>query len=101
MGHRLGIDRIDQYASLFGLGESTGIELPEEKGMVAGPDTSEALGMDWYGGNLLNAAIGQDNTQVTPLQLANYIATLVNGGNHYVRPPAQVRQVQRLLRDGL
>ena len=66
MGHRLGIDKIDEYASLFGLGEYTGIELPEVKGYVAGPATSEALGVEWYGGNLLNAAIGQDNTQVTP-----------------------------------
>ena len=84
MGHRLGIDKIDEYASLFGLGEYTGIELPEVKGHVAGPATSEALGVEWYGGNLLNAAIGQDNTQVTPLQLANYIVTLLNGGGHFV-----------------
>ena len=84
MGHRLGIDKIDEYASLFGLGEPTGIEVPEVKGWVAGPATSEALNQTWYGGNLLNAAIGQDNTQVTPLQLANYIVTLLNGGDHLV-----------------
>lgn len=84
MGHRLGIDKIDEYASLFGLGEYTGIEVPEVKGWVAGPATSEALNQTWYGGNLLNAAIGQDNTQVTPLQLANYIVTLLNGGDHLV-----------------
>ena len=83
LGHRLGIDRIDQYAAQFGLGQTTGLELGEQKGWVAGPATSEALGMEWYGGNLLNAAIGQDNNMVTPLQLSNYIATLVNGGNHY------------------
>ena len=83
MGHRLGIDKIDEYASLFGLGEYTGIELPEVKGYVAGPATSEALGVEWYGGNLLSAAIGQDNTKITMLQLSNYIATLVNGGNRY------------------
>ena len=83
IGHRLGIERIDQYAEAFGLGQTTGLELPEEAGRVAGPETSEALGLDWYGGNLLNAAIGQDNTMVTPLQLTNYISTLVNGGSHY------------------
>ena len=83
IGHRLGIERIDQYAEAFGLGRTTGLELPEEAGRVAGPETSEALGLDWYGGNLLNAAIGQDNTMVTPLQLTNYISTLVNGGSHY------------------
>ena len=83
IGHRLGIEKIDQYAAAFGLGRTTGLELPEEEGRVAGPETSEALGMEWYGGNLLNAAIGQDNTMVTPIQLTSYISTLVNGGNHY------------------
>ena len=84
LGHRLGIDKIDEYAAAFGLGQTTGIELPEVRGWVAGPATSEALGVEWYGGNLLNAAIGQDNTQVTPLQLANYMVTLLNGGDHLV-----------------
>ena len=84
LGHRLGIDKIDEYAAAFGLGEPTGIEVPEVKGWVAGPATSEALNQTWYGGNLLNAAIGQDNTQFTPLQLANYIVTLLNGGDHLV-----------------
>lgn len=83
IGHRLGIDRVVEYAEAFGLGQTTGLELGEEKGWVAGPETSEALGMEWYGGNLLNAVIGQDNNMVTPIQLTNYIATLVNGGNHY------------------
>ncbi len=83
MGHRLGIDKIGEYASMFGLGQTTGLELGEVKGYVAGPETSEKLGLEWYGGNLLSAAIGQDNTNVTMVQLSNYIATLVNGGNHY------------------
>lgn len=83
IGHRLGIDLIDQYADMFGLGKKTGFELPEYTGQVAGPATSEAMGVTWYGGDLLSAAIGQGNTLCTPLQLANYIATLVNGGNHY------------------
>jgi len=83
LGDRLGIDLIDRYAAMFGLGEKTGFELPEEAGYVAGPETSAKLGMTWYGGDLLSAAIGQGNTLVTPLQLANYIGTLVNGGDHY------------------
>ena len=83
IGHRLGIDRVVEYAEAFGLGQTTGLELGEEKGWVAGPETSEALGMEWYGGNLLNAVIGQDNNMVTPIQLTNYISTLVNGGKHY------------------
>ena len=83
IGHRLGINRVEQYAYDFGLGQTTGLELGEAKGWVAGPETSEALGMEWYGGNLLNAVIGQDNNMVTPIQLTNYISTLVNGGKHY------------------
>lgn len=83
LGHRLGIEKIDEYAAMFGLGQKTGLELSEEEGYVAGPDTSAMLGQEWYGGNLLSAAIGQDNTKITMLQLSNYIATLVNGGNRY------------------
>lgn len=83
LGHRLGIEKIDQYAAMFGLGQKTGLELAEAEGYVAGPETSAMLGQEWYGGNLLSAAIGQDNTKITMLQLSNYIATLVNGGNRY------------------
>lgn len=82
-GLRLGIDKIDQYASQFGLGEKTGLELYEETGEVAGPATSEKHGQTWYEGDTMYAAIGQGNTQLTPIQLANYIATLVNGGTRY------------------
>lgn len=83
LGHRLGIDKIDEYAAMFGLGQKTGLELSEAEGYVAGPETSAMLGQEWYGGNLLSAAIGQDNTKITMLQLSNYIATLVNSGNRY------------------
>lgn len=83
LGRRLGIDKLDEYAADFGLGEYTGIELPESKGTVAGPETTEKLGGVWYAGQTLSAAIGQDNNQFTPIQLANYVATLVNGGNRY------------------
>ncbi len=84
VGRRLGIDKLNEYARLFGLGESTGIELDEKSGVVAGRDyTENVLHQTWYEGSTLAAAIGQENNQFTPLQLANYIATLVNGGNHY------------------
>ena len=82
-GLRLSIEKIDEYAALFGLGEKTGLELYEEAGEVAGPESSKRHGQTWYEGETMYAAIGQGNTQVTPIQLANYIATLVNGGNHY------------------
>lgn len=83
MGDRLGIDKINEYSAMFGLGEKTGFELGEYVGQVASPETSARLEVPWYGGDLLSASIGQGNTLCTPLQLANYVATLVNGGNHY------------------
>lgn len=85
VGRRLGIDKLNEYARMFGLGEKTGIELDGEKaGVVAGREyTENVLHQVWYDGSTLAAAIGQENNQYTPLQLANYIATLVNGGNHY------------------
>ena len=83
VGRRVGIDTLLDYATRFGLGQKTGVELSESTGGVGSPERSEALGQEWYEGNILNVAIGQDNTQVTPIQLANYIATLVNGGTRY------------------
>lgn len=82
-GLRMSIEKIDQYAALFGLGEETGLELYERAGEVAGPESSKRHGQTWYEGETMYAAIGQGNTQVTPIQLANYVATLVNGGSHY------------------
>lgn len=83
VGYRIGIDTLGEYAALLGLGQSTGIEIPERTGYVAGPATSELLGTEWYAGATTAASIGQENNLFTPLQLANYIATLVNGGTHY------------------
>ena len=83
VGRLVGIDLLDQYATMFGLGQKTGIELTEQAGVVASPEFTESLGGTWHEGNILSVAIGQESTQVTPIQLANYIATLVNGGTRY------------------
>jgi len=83
VGRRVGIERLGDYAASFGLGEYTGLELPEKKGAVDSPEHTQALGLNWFGGLTLQVAIGQGNNQFTPLQLANYVATLCNGGNHY------------------
>ena len=83
VGRRVGITKLNEYAALFGLGQSTGIEIGDKAGYVAGPETSAKLGQRWYEGAITAAAIGQENNQFSPLQIANYIATLVNGGNHY------------------
>jgi penicillin-binding protein 2 len=84
IGRRSGINQIVHWANLFGLGLPTGFELEGANrtrlGWVAGPETSQALRIQWFPGNTLSAAIGQDNNQVTPLQLANYTAAIANGG---------------------
>lgn len=82
VGRQVTIDGLQKYASYFGLGEKTGVELPEYTGTMAGPKNEEERAK-WQPGSTLSVAIGQENSQFTPLQLANYIATLVNGGTHY------------------
>ena len=79
---RMGIDTLVKYARYFGLGSKTGIELVgEESGMLASKENSAALGQEWYGGNTLNAAIGQGDNSFTPMQIAKYIAMITNGGH--------------------
>ena len=83
VGRQLGIERLQQYAKMFGLAQKTGLELPESSGVMAGPEYTESMGGTWYPGNTLSVAIGQESSQFTPIQLANYVATLVNGGTRY------------------
>ena len=84
VGRRTGIESINHYAQMFGLGEYTGIELSEEvKGQLAGPQERQANGREWYPGDVLQASIGQSDNLFTPLQIANYTATVANGGTNY------------------
>ncbi len=83
VGRRVGIERLDDYAARFGLGESTGIELDESKGLMANPKHREELGQVWYPGDVIQAAIGQSDELFTPAQLANYVATILNKGKRY------------------
>lgn len=83
VGRRLGIDSINKYASLLGLGEPTGLEIPSQSGALSSPDRSKALGTTWFQGNVVQAAIGQMDTSVTPLQLAIQAMTLANKGTRY------------------
>ena len=79
---RMGIDTLEEYARYFGLGSKTGIELTgEESGLLACKPTSEKYNKPWYGGDTLNAAIGQGDNSFTPLQIAKYISMLTNGGH--------------------
>ncbi len=83
-GRLLGIERMNRYCHLMGLGESTGIELGEEVGSLAGPEHRDAThGLEWQPTDTIAAAIGQSDNAFTPLQLGVYTSTLVNGGTRY------------------
>ena len=78
---RMGIENLEKYATYFGLGQKTNIELPGEvSGTLAGKTLYDKLGETWYYGNSLSAVIGQAENNFTPLQMARYIAMLANGG---------------------
>ena len=83
VGRLTGIDVLDDYATQFGLGQHTGIEIGDNSGALASPAYAESHGLDWSDGQVITAAIGQSYNLFTPLQLANYIATLVSHGQHY------------------
>ncbi len=84
VGRLVGIEKLNYYCSSLGLGEPTGIELPEWRGILAGPEYRENNGLDiWNPGDTLNAAIGQAENAFSPLQLSTYMSTVVNGGTRY------------------
>jgi penicillin-binding protein 2 len=81
----LGIDRMDKYFKMFGLGEQTGIDLPgEANGFIPTKEWKESTKKEnWYIGDTYHVAIGQGDLIVTPLQVANYTTYFANGGNMY------------------
>ena len=83
VGRLMGIKTLDSYATQFGLGQHTGIEIGDSAGVLASPEYAEKIGETWTDGQTITAAIGQSYNLFTPLQLANYVATLVSGGDHY------------------
>jgi len=85
MGNRLGIDNLEKYARMFGLGQYTGINLPgESDGLVANRRYKQKVyGEDWYLSETFDAAIGQGFQLATPLQMAVLISEIANGGHRY------------------
>lgn len=85
MGLRMGISRLNEIEYNFGLGHPTGLDVDEEVGgVVPSPDWKKtALKQGWYGGDTINAAIGQGYTLVTPIQMASAVATIANRGLGY------------------
>lgn len=76
LGYRMGLQNINKYYKLFGLGVKTGVDVNDSSGLLVEDTTSG------FGGNTLQAAIGQMNA-FTPLQLAVYVSTLANEGVRY------------------
>ena len=83
MGYRLGIDKIAEYVSKYGLGKRTGIELTgEARGNVASTAYAESINYTWYLADTLSASIGQSYNEFTPIQMARYISMIANGGKN-------------------
>lgn len=85
VGRRVTIEKIEEYAKKYGFGQITGLEIPSEEksGVIASKENREKNGGIWYPGDTLQAAIGQSDTLVTPVQLASYVSTIANGGTRY------------------
>jgi penicillin-binding protein 2 len=82
VGNMLGVDKINKWATLLGLGVKSGIDLPNEvQGLVPSTEWKrEKMHEKWYAGETVSVAIGQGQVSVTPVSLAVYMATLANGG---------------------
>src|SRR5580693_8608756 len=99
LAEKLGIERIAKYATMFGLGQKTGIDLPQE---VSGVMPSEEWKIrnykqKWYAGETISVGIGQGAVATTPIQLARAIGAIASGGllrrPHVINPsdlPANV-----------
>src|ERR1700739_4001666 len=87
LGDRLGIDRIAKYATEFGYGQRTGIDLPgEQQGLMPSAHwLMKNYHRKWYPDETLDVSIGQGAVEATPLQLARIIGGIASGG-HMVRP---------------
>jgi penicillin-binding protein 2 len=86
LGNMLGVDKIHKWATLLGLGEKTGIDLPNEvEGLVPSTEWKrKRYNEKWYAGETISVAIGQGQVSITPISLAVMISTVANGGTRWV-----------------
>jgi penicillin-binding protein 2 len=82
LAEKLGIERIAKYATMFGLGQKTGVDLPQE---VSGVMPSEEWKIrnykqKWYAGETISVGIGQGAVAATPIQIARAIGAIASGG---------------------
>ena len=84
VGNDLGVDDMGEFAHNFGLGVNTGIELVETTGNMSNQfNHSDYTGTEWRIGDTLQAAIGQADSIFSPIQMAEYCATVANSGTRY------------------
>ncbi len=83
VGDMIGIEKMNEYRIRLGLGSKTGCELNEAVGVLDSPEYRDSLGQEWLPGYVVQSAIGQAGNLWTPIQLANYAATIANGGKRY------------------
>ena len=79
----LGIEKLNRYFTMFGLGEPTGIELYERTGTVDSPELRTSQGELWTPGLTIQAGIGHGKNMFTPIQLCSYVSTIANKGVRY------------------
>ena len=82
VANMVGVDKINKWATLLGLGVKSGIDLPNEvQGLVPSTEWKrEKMHEKWYAGETISVGIGQGAVAVTPVSMAVYMATLANGG---------------------
>lgn len=83
VGRIMGIDTLADYAYQYGLGSDVYLETGGAKGYFATPATLQGFGLEWNAGLVVQAAIGQSETGVTPLQMAVQACTIANKGVRY------------------
>ena len=85
LGRKLGIEKIEYYAKMCGLGQKTGIVLDSEKeGLIPSNEWKMKIHkVAWQPGETIITSIGQSFVQVTPIQIAQLISVIFNGGKIY------------------
>jgi penicillin-binding protein 2 len=86
VGNMLGVDRMHKWATLLGLGEKTGIDLPNEvEGLVPSTEWKRRrYNEKWYAGETISVSIGQGQVSITPISLAVMASTVANGGTRFI-----------------
>ena len=86
IGNMTGVDKIHKWATLLGLGEKTGIDLPNEiEGLVPSTEWKRRrYNEKWYAGETISVSIGQGQVSITPISLAVMMSTVANGGTRFI-----------------